>query len=354
MNVVKDLALDHPRLAQMKSSYVTSFVNAVARMGIEDQEVWSSLGAFLIERCETFSERDLSTHVYALYHAGKKSPLILNFDDIFKKYELQLVKRFEAEVNYSTQSVANSILAYSKTQNGSVQFFRILEGVIIREANRFSPQELSNIVYSYHKSENAQTDPLLLDLRQAVMDQLHTYKPVELCQVLTAYTEEGMLDESMIEAFDLMYKVRYEDMKPEDSATFFYCFTKAGFKGSGRFYRYLQKSVSKTIGSFEGPHLRLMFYKFDHEEESRLNRGVRGRLIDHCMYLARENKLKGFDANEIYEHTRNYQKQVIQVDDDKKEKLNENQTESQKNLPYELISDVIETQDQSKQVETGI
>ena len=36
MNVVKDLALDHPRLAQMKSSYVTSLVNAVARMGIED------------------------------------------------------------------------------------------------------------------------------------------------------------------------------------------------------------------------------------------------------------------------------------------------------------------------------
>ena len=97
-----------------------------------------------------------------------------------------------------------------------------------------------------------------------------------------------------------------------------------------------------------------MFYKFDHEEESRLNRGVRGRLIDHCMYLARENKLKGFDANEIYEHTRNYQKQVIQVDDDKKERLNKNQTESQKDLPYELISDVIETQDHSEQVETGI
>ena len=93
-------------------------------------------------------------------------------------------------------------------------------------------------------------------------------------------------------------------MKPEDSATFYYCFTKLGFLGHGEFYKYLQKSVTKTIRGFEGPTLRLMFYKFDHEEECRLNRGVRGRLIDHCKYLVREQKLKGFDANEIYEHTK--------------------------------------------------
>ena len=108
---------------------MTSFVNALARMGIEDEEVWASLAAYLIERCETFTERDLSTHVYALYHAGRRKPLILNFDDLFKKYELQLVKKFESG-EHSTQSIANSILAYSKTQNGSVIFFRILEGII--------------------------------------------------------------------------------------------------------------------------------------------------------------------------------------------------------------------------------
>lgn len=56
---------------------------------------------------------------------------------------------------------------------------------------------------------------------------------------MTAYTEEGLLDDAMLEAFELQYKVRYEDMKPEDSATFYYCFTKAGFKGSGIFYKYL-------------------------------------------------------------------------------------------------------------------
>jgi len=65
------------------------------------------------------------------------------------------------------------------------------------------------------------------------------FKPVELCQVLMAYTETGMLDDAMMEMFEMQYKVRFEDMKPEDSATFFYCFTKAGFLGSGPFYKYL-------------------------------------------------------------------------------------------------------------------
>ena len=93
-------------------------------------------------------------------------------------------------------------------------------------------------------------------------------------------------------------------MKPEDSAAFYYCYTKLGHLGEGEFYKYLQKSVTKTIRGFEGPTLRQMFYEFDHVEECRLNRGVRGRLIDHCKYLMRENRLKGFDANAIYEHTK--------------------------------------------------
>ena len=93
-------------------------------------------------------------------------------------------------------------------------------------------------------------------------------------------------------------------MKPEDSATFYYCFTKAGFKGSGLFYKYLQKTVSRTIRGFEGPQLRLLFHKFDDLENGRINRGVRGRLIEHCKFLIRSKKLKGFDAAYIYEHTK--------------------------------------------------
>lgn len=52
-------------------------------------------------------------------------------------------------------------------------------------------------------------------------------------------------------------------MNPIDIATFYYCFTKIGFKGEGLFYKYIQKSLTKTIRAFEGPEIAMMFYKFD-------------------------------------------------------------------------------------------
>ena len=56
-----------------------------------------------------------------------------------------------------------------------------MEGIILAKKEHMKPQELSNIIYSYHKSENAMVDPLLLDLRDTVVANLHRYKPVELC-----------------------------------------------------------------------------------------------------------------------------------------------------------------------------
>ena len=35
-----------------------------------------------------------------------------------------------------------------------------------------------------------------------------------------------------------------------------------------------------------------------------MNKGVRGRLVEHCKYLIRTGRLQGFDANAIYEQTK--------------------------------------------------
>jgi hypothetical protein len=48
-----------------------------------------------------------------------------------------------------------------------------------------------------------------------------------------------------------------------------------------------------------------MFYKFDDEDETRLNAGVRGRLMDRVKELLKEDKIKGYDVHEIYQNTKN-------------------------------------------------
>ena len=52
----------------------------------------------------------------------------------------------------------------------------------------------------------------------------------------------------------------------------------------------------------------------------RLNKGVRGRLIDHCNYLIKQQALKGRDAKFIYDNTKkleyekpDYQDYVIDI-----------------------------------------
>ena len=69
---------------------------------------------------------------------SKFKPIILNFDDLFMRYELQIVKRFDLE-DIDGQTVSNAILAYSKSQNGSKQFFRALESTILANCHKMSP-----------------------------------------------------------------------------------------------------------------------------------------------------------------------------------------------------------------------
>lgn len=155
---------------------------------------------------------------------------------------------------------------------------------MIREQHLMSPQEIANTVYSYHKSQR--NSEVLQELKPGVRSLLHRMIPVELCQVLQAYCECGYMDDALLSALELEFKGRFEAMNPSDISTFYYYFTKEGFKGSGRFYKYLQKATTKTLRAFEGPHIRMMLFQIS-DPANRLNRGVRGRLLSHCSYLLR-------------------------------------------------------------------
>jgi hypothetical protein len=47
-----------------------------------------------------------------------------------------------------------------------------------------------------------------------------------------------------------------------------------------------------------------MFYKYDEVESTRLNVGVRGRLMDRALEMMKEDAIKGYDVHEIYLNTK--------------------------------------------------
>jgi len=220
-----------------------------------------------------------------------------------------------------------------------------MEQFIVQNMDSLSTQELANIIYSYHKADNA-AKALLRDLMPAVMRRMPQMKPRELVCCLVSYTEEGFFDlveeakdslliegpaeeagarareehalakddqdglascqnAELLREFQEQLRGKYEAMNPEDLSKAYYCFTKAGagFVGHGRLYKYLQKAITKTIKQFDSGNLRHMFIRFDELEKSRLNRGVRGRLVDRVKDLMDKKQMKGYDVQYIYEQT---------------------------------------------------
>jgi hypothetical protein len=92
-------------------------------------------------------------------------------------------------------------------------------------------------------------------------------------------------------------------MNSEDISKYYHCFAllSEDFKGDGQFYRYLQKSLTKTIKTFDSGHIRYMFTNF---ERSHLNTGVKGRVSDHLKKLMDKKLMKGFDVRYIYDQTK--------------------------------------------------
>ena len=93
------------------------------RMKIEDPEVWNSLAAYVAKTYNQMDIRNISNTVYALHRVSLGKPVILNFDDLFQELELPLIMKLDSGLPGSSgdpQSIANAVLAYAKSQNGSV------------------------------------------------------------------------------------------------------------------------------------------------------------------------------------------------------------------------------------------
>lgn len=100
-------------ISQLPETYMVSLVHATSRMRIHDELVWSRLAAHLASVHTQLNLRSLSTVVYSLTQVSRLKPVILNFDDLFEKLELSLIKRFNTEVD--PQAISNTLLSYSKS-----------------------------------------------------------------------------------------------------------------------------------------------------------------------------------------------------------------------------------------------
>lgn len=167
---------------------------------------------------------------------------MLNFDDLFTDMELPIIQKLDQILHNTNLSdpkgIASVVMAYSKTQNGSVQFYQAMEKHIIACKDKFSSFDLTNIVYSYSKSESANKD-VLVDLEPKVFELIPKANTLEMTNMLAAYASSGKMTERLQKMFEQQFKAKFEEMNAEDISKFYYYFTHMNFVGDGTFYKYL-------------------------------------------------------------------------------------------------------------------
>ena len=163
---------------------------------------------------------------------------------------------------------------------------------VIKNIGQMNPRELTTILMAYTDQgffNDIKDSYVIPDTNPDKDENEDTEEEEKQLQTNTIKNIE------LLKAFEGEFKGKFEQMNPEDISKYYYCFTSIGHYGSGRFYKYLQKALTKTIKRFESANLRLMFTNFD-SEKHRLNRGVKGRLQDRLEVLVRAKEMKGYDV----------------------------------------------------------
>jgi hypothetical protein len=159
-------------------------------MKIEDHEVWSSLAGYISTILNDLDFRSLSNICHSFYRVSHGKPVMLNFDDLFSEMELPIIQKLDQILHNPTltdpKGVASVVMAYSKTQNGSVQFYQAMEKHVLACKDKLSSYEIANIVYSYSKSSSADKE-LLVNLEGKVAEVLNKANTQELTNILAGY-----------------------------------------------------------------------------------------------------------------------------------------------------------------------
>ena len=180
------------------------------------------------------NNRLISNYIYSLYSLQTMKGLTNNeysFDSLFFNMEEVIITSLNKEImdasnknnnirnELNVQSYSNIILAYSKSQNGSVEFYRILADMSLEYFNNINTnqnrrtQELANIVYCYSNNINC-NEKILYLLKEPILQNIHKAKPKEIVCILRAYHRKDLI--FLDEFSDLLNLIRSQVISKKD------------------------------------------------------------------------------------------------------------------------------------------
>jgi len=323
------------KLKSIDETHLVSLIYSISKMHIANELIIKEIINEITTRHEKLNIRNISNFFYSLSVLQLKNPKQFNFDNYFRDLEVEIIKKlliskkFNLDIDH--QSLGNLILAYCKTQNGSVEFYRILEEFIEAKKHSLKNQELSYITYSYSNNKDC-TERVLEILYDRILKNILKFNAIELCNVLRAYHRRNMLNselkikiiDSFVQKHELVntldlsyfYSILAEDpqevVTEKDNEISKSVAINNDKKELGiainykeeiqRFLKYAHLCINNLASNFSGRDLSIIYEKIIFMQEKSPESFE--KIKQQTLKLINKNDFKGSDLNIIYSFTK--------------------------------------------------
>ena len=290
-------------LDSITPSYIISFIYSLSKIQsfnvdrptLNNQTLVYDVLAKLMENLNAIDIRGMSNLVYSLHSFQQRNAQVYNFDEFLVKLEepiIQKISQFRKTI--TSQDITNIILAYCKTQNGSEEFYRLLQEVVVGMKSLLSPQDVAVVLYSYSNNPTC-NEKVLEDLEEVVKSNLSKYKPKELINVLRAYHMRKLLSEDLKKLIMATFIEKHELSNSQDLAHFYVILAE---ENNQKFLKYSSQCLTNLYFTFSGYELGIIFEKSEFIQANQPD--IYSLLQKQVSKIIKKNEFKGHDLKLIY------------------------------------------------------
>jgi hypothetical protein len=293
-------------LESLQPSYTVSFLYSLAKMqnfdpkrpSLNNQKLIIEILDNLMGKLNQIELRGISNIVYSLHSLQLKNPEVYNFTEFFNKLEEVIILKISKHRNQiKTQDITNIILSYCKTQNGSEEFYRILQNLILIMQSQLTSQDLAVVLYSYANNPTC-LEKLLEDLEEKVRLEMKSFKPKELCSILRAYDKRNLLKDDFKQLFIDTIIEKHELINSTDLVHFYDILCESNDK----FLKYAHNCIRNLYFTFSDKDLEVIFKRADFILQK--DKNIYELLKKQVLKIMKKNEISGFELKRIYENTK--------------------------------------------------
>ena len=154
--IMRSLEYINENLQWLLPENISEYCVNLSKMKIQKLEFYKNVEEHILNNSYKFNLRVLSNIVHSFIFISQKQNILTDFQHLFKELETIIALKIKQTdlSELDPKSINQIMIAYSKTQNFSNEFLYFLEQICLEMFDRFNPQELSNIIYSFSRNKH--------------------------------------------------------------------------------------------------------------------------------------------------------------------------------------------------------